>query len=79
MVSLLQPPTARSALPAEAKMLACPQFNALGINWAGTLLGCVAVVMAPIAVIFYIYGPRIRKKSKFAPQFTADEELENFQ
>jgi len=54
-------------------------FNALGINWAGTLLGCVAVVLAPIPVIFYIYGPRIRKKSKFAPQFTAEQELENFQ
>ena len=23
-------------------------FNALGVNWAGTLLGCVAAVLIPI-------------------------------
>ncbi|KAL9102520.1 MAG: hypothetical protein Q9187_009113, partial [Circinaria calcarea] len=42
-------------------------FNALGVNWAGTLLGCVAVVLVPIPIIFYKYGARIRTKSKFAP------------
>ena len=44
-------------------------FKALGINWAGTLLGCVAVVLVPIPVIFYKYGAKIRAKSKFAPTF----------
>ena len=42
-------------------------FNALGVNWAGTLLGCVALVLAPIPAIFWKYGDRIRAKSKFAP------------
>ncbi len=44
-------------------------FNGLGVNWAGTLLGCVAVVLVPIPVAFYIYGAKIREKSKFAPTF----------
>ena len=42
-------------------------FNALGVNWAGTLLGCVALVLVPIPVVFWRYGARIRTKSKFAP------------
>ena len=42
-------------------------FKALGVNWAGTLLGCVALVLVPIPVCFLIYGERIRQKSAFAP------------
>jgi len=42
-------------------------FNSLGINWAGTLLGCVAALLVPIPVIFYRYGHKIRERSKFAP------------
>lgn len=44
-------------------------FNAMGVNWAGTLLGCVAVVLVPIPIAFYIYGSKIRARSKFAPTF----------
>jgi len=42
-------------------------FNALGVNWAGTLLGCVAVVLVPIPVVFITYGAKIRERSAFAP------------
>lgn len=42
-------------------------FKALGVNWAGTLLGCVALVLVPIPVCFYIYGRKIREHSSFAP------------
>ena len=42
-------------------------FKALGVNWAGTLLGCVALLLVPIPVCFLIYGERIRRKSAFAP------------
>lgn len=31
------------------------------------LLGCVAVVCIPMPVIFYVFGKKIRAKSKFAP------------
>lgn len=57
--------------------LTCSQFDALGINWTATLLGCVAAVLAPIPVIFYLYGHRIRAKSKFAPKaLPEDDDLE---
>ena len=42
-------------------------FNGMGIQWAATLLGCVAFALVPIPVIFYIYGARIRQRSSFAP------------
>ena len=42
-------------------------FNGMGIEWASTLLGCVAAALVPIPVIFYIYGARIRKRSAYAP------------
>jgi DHA1 family multidrug resistance protein-like MFS transporter len=42
-------------------------FKALGVNWAGTLLGCVALLLVPIPVGFYYYGERLRMKSAFAP------------
>lgn len=46
-------------------------FNALGVNWAGTLLGCVALVLVPIPIVFYVYGAKIRERSAFAPTFSA--------
>jgi len=42
-------------------------FKSLGVNWAGTLLGCVALCLVPIPVAFLIYGERIRMRSPFAP------------
>ena len=42
-------------------------FKAMGVNWAGTMLGFVALALVPIPVVFWKYGARIRAKSKFAP------------
>lgn len=42
-------------------------FNNLGVQWAGTLLGCLALIMVPIPLAFIRYGPWLRRKSKFAP------------
>jgi DHA1 family multidrug resistance protein-like MFS transporter len=42
-------------------------FNGMGINYAMTLLGCVAAVLVPLPICFYLYGPKLRRKSKFAP------------
>ena len=42
-------------------------FDALGVNWAGTLLGFVALLLVPIPVVFWRYGAKIRARSKFAP------------
>ena len=42
-------------------------FNGMGINWAATLLGCVAIVLVPVPVWFYYRGAKLREKSTFAP------------
>ncbi|KAG4031973.1 hypothetical protein MFRU_008g03230 [Monilinia fructicola] len=59
----------RSLAGAGFPLFAQYMFKALGINWAGTLLGCVALVLVPIPIGFYVYGAKIRGKSKFAPSF----------
>jgi DHA1 family multidrug resistance protein-like MFS transporter len=41
-------------------------FEGMGIQWAATLLGCVAVVLVPIPFIFYRYGSKIRERSAYA-------------
>ncbi|KAL9108785.1 MAG: hypothetical protein Q9227_006442 [Pyrenula ochraceoflavens] len=57
----------RSLAGAGFPLFAMQMFNALGVNWSGTLLGCVAAVMCPIPVGFWLYGAKIRRRSKFAP------------
>ncbi|TLD05587.1 uncharacterized protein PgNI_09755 [Pyricularia grisea] len=57
----------RSLFGATFPLFATQMFNGMGINWASTLLGCIAGVMIPIPIIFYLYGHKIRARSKFAP------------
>jgi DHA1 family multidrug resistance protein-like MFS transporter len=42
-------------------------YHNLGVPWATSLLGFICVVFLPVPVLFYIYGARIRAKSKWAP------------
>lgn len=44
-------------------------IEGMGIQWAGTLLGCVAALLVPLPVYFYLRGAKIREKSTFAPTF----------
>ncbi len=57
----------RSLFGAVFPLFATYMFDALGVNWAGTLLGCVALILVPIPVVFWRYGAKIRAKSNFAP------------
>lgn len=52
------------------KPLTFYQFESLGVNWASTVLGCVATLLIPIPFLFHIYGPRIRRRSKYATDYT---------
>ncbi|KAJ5584378.1 Peptidase M20 [Penicillium hispanicum] len=40
-------------------------FDSLGINWASTLLGGIAVLCIPLPWTFYRWGPRLRERSKY--------------
>jgi hypothetical protein len=57
----------RSATGATFPLFTTQMFLNLGINWAATLLGGIALVLAPMPFLFYRYGSRIRTKSSFAP------------
>jgi DHA1 family multidrug resistance protein-like MFS transporter len=57
----------RSACGAAAPLFTQYMFDGLGVGGGASLLGGVAVLLAPIPFIFYKYGERIRVKSKFAP------------
>lgn len=57
----------RSLAGAGFPLFATYMFNGMGIQWASTLLGCVAFLLVPIPVGFYYYGARIRARSAFAP------------
>lgn len=57
----------RSIAGAVFPLFSMYMFKALGVNWAGTLLGFVALALVPIPVIFWKYGAKIRARSKFAP------------
>lgn len=59
----------RSLCGAGFPLFSTYMFNGLGIEWASTLLGCVAAVLIPIPIIFYLYGHKIRAKSRVAPTF----------
>lgn len=58
---------ARSAAGAAAPLFTDYMFNALGVGGGGSLIGGVAVLLAPIPFLFYRYGRKIRERSPFAP------------
>lgn len=57
----------RSLFGASFPLFATQMFVKLNPRWASTLLGLIALVMAPIPFILRKYGPTLRHKSKYAP------------
>ena len=48
--------------------LAAPSlYQNLGVQWATSVLGFIALALMPVPMLFFIYGARIRKLSKFVP------------
>ena len=57
----------RSWLGAGFPMFATGMFHNLGVNWAMTLLGCLTTALFPVPILFFFYGAKIRKLSKYSP------------
>ncbi|KAF2442775.1 MFS general substrate transporter [Karstenula rhodostoma CBS 690.94] len=57
----------RSLFGAGFPLFATQMFHKLGVDWAGSLLGFLAVAFMPIPFLFYIFGARLRKMSSCAP------------
>lgn len=58
---------ARSAVGAAFPLFTTQMFEGMGVNWASTLIGGIALLLLPIPFLFYKYGPRIRARSQFSP------------
>ncbi|KAF2764624.1 MFS general substrate transporter [Teratosphaeria nubilosa] len=59
----------RSLCGAGFPLFATYMIEGMGVQWAGTLLGGVALVLVPLPVMFYLKGAKLRSRSKFAPSF----------
>ncbi|KAA8647872.1 hypothetical protein EYZ11_011368 [Aspergillus tanneri] len=57
----------RSLLASSFPLFSRQMFNNMGIQWAATLLGCLATILVPIPICFYFFGKKLRMRSKFAP------------
>ncbi|CAG8902796.1 unnamed protein product [Penicillium egyptiacum] len=55
----------RGLLGAGFPLFASYMFNNLGVPWAMSLLGFLCVALVPVPFLFFIYGAKIRKWSKF--------------
>ncbi|KAK5120983.1 hypothetical protein LTR85_005767 [Meristemomyces frigidus] len=59
----------RSLCGAGFPLFATYMIEGMGVQWAGTLLGCVALLLVPLPILFYLKGAKIRERSSFAPTF----------
>ncbi|GKZ16853.1 hypothetical protein AbraIFM66951_006344 [Aspergillus brasiliensis] len=62
----------RSLVAAGFPLFSRQMFTNMGIQWAGTLLGCLAAALVPIPLVFLLYGKRLRLRSQFAPVLDKD-------
>lgn len=56
---------ARYALGFAFPLFIVQMYEGLGIGWATSLLGFVSLALTPIPFLFYIFGPRLRARSKY--------------
>lgn len=57
----------RSAFGAGFPLFASQMYEKLGTQWASSLLGFLALVMAPIPMVLLVFGAKLRARSKYSP------------
>ena len=57
----------RSIAGAGFPMFATAMYHTLGVAWATSLLGFLTAAFLPVPILFFIYGAKIRKMSKYSP------------
>lgn len=57
----------RSGFGAGFPLFATAMYHTLGVNWATSTLGFITAALFPVPILFFIYGAKIRKMSKYAP------------
>jgi hypothetical protein len=58
----------RSLFGAGFPMFTKKMYENLGTQWASSVPGFLGVACIPVPVVLYIYGQKIRQKSKYASQ-----------
>nr|ODN86187.1 polyamine transporter 1 [Cryptococcus depauperatus CBS 7841] len=61
----------RSLFGAAFPLFAVQMYDKLGTQWASSLLGFIALVLAPIPIVLIKYGHKLRAKSRFSPNKAA--------
>jgi MFS transporter, DHA1 family, multidrug resistance protein len=61
----------RSVIGGCFPLFARQMFENLGVQWAGTLLGCLSLIMIPIPFGFIVFGKRLRGMSKYKTEMGA--------
>jgi hypothetical protein len=64
----------RSMLAVALPFATAPMYERLGIAWACSLLGFIAIVLGVIPFMFLRYGAKIRQNSKFCRELAARKE-----
>lgn len=59
----------RSCIGASVPLWITQMYRALTFPYAGLLLACVGVVIAPIAYVFFFYGGAVRRRSTRATKY----------
>ena len=57
----------RSVFGTVFPLFSTQMYDRLGPQWASTLLGFIALIMAPIPFLLTRYGPALRRRSRYAP------------
>ena len=57
----------RSIAAAGFPLFAPALYHNLGVPWASSLLAFLCIAFLPVPILFYMYGARIRAKSRFNP------------
>ncbi|WVR09419.1 hypothetical protein IAU60_006486 [Kwoniella sp. DSM 27419] len=57
----------RSLFGAAFPLFASQMYAKLGTQWASSLLGFLALLLAPIPLVLMIYGKKLRARSRFSP------------
>lgn len=75
----------RAGIGAALPLVGRAMFNNLQKNgprefpvaWGCVLIGCISILMGPIPLILYKFGPRLRKMSQYAVDFEGSDEKQS--
>jgi MFS family permease len=67
----------RSVIGGTLPLAGAAMFRTMGINWAGTFLGLLEVLLIPIPFVFYKWGSKIRERSPVIRKMKEDQEKIN--